>query len=86
MKTMPGFALAVVLVAMACADTPRSSIASFEVPEWSGNWYKGNTHAHTTESDGDSPPEYVARWYKDQRRSGPRERAEHPARDRSADR
>jgi len=28
-------------------------------------WLKGNTHAHTTESDGDSSPEVVARWYKD---------------------
>ena len=65
MKTMPGFALALLLATMGCADTPRSATASFEVPEWSGSWYKGNTHTHTTESDGDSPPEYVARWYKD---------------------
>jgi len=28
-------------------------------------WLKGNTHTHTTESDGDSDPEVVARWYKD---------------------
>jgi hypothetical protein len=28
-------------------------------------WYKGNTHAHTTRSDGDSPPEVVTRWYQD---------------------
>lgn len=28
-------------------------------------WFKGNTHTHTTLSDGDSPPETVARWYKD---------------------
>jgi hypothetical protein len=28
-------------------------------------WFKGNTHTHTTESDGDSPPDEVARWYKD---------------------
>jgi len=28
-------------------------------------WLKGNTHTHTTRSDGDSPPEVVARWYKD---------------------
>ncbi len=28
-------------------------------------WYKGNTHAHTTNSDGDSSPEYVAKWYRD---------------------
>ena len=28
-------------------------------------WYKGNTHTHTTLSDGDSTPEEVTRWYKD---------------------
>jgi hypothetical protein len=38
----------------------------FEVPDVAGmRWFKGNTHAHTLESDGDSPPEYVARWYKE---------------------
>jgi hypothetical protein len=40
--------------------TPR-----FEVPDTRGmHWFKGNTHTHTLESDGDSPPEVVARWYK----------------------
>ena len=29
-----------------------------------GFWIKGNTHAHTTQSDGDSPPEKVVEWYK----------------------
>jgi hypothetical protein len=29
-------------------------------------WYKGNTHTHTLESDGDSTPEEVTRWYRDQ--------------------
>lgn len=28
-------------------------------------WYKGNTHAHTLRSDGDSTPEEVVKWYKD---------------------
>jgi hypothetical protein len=28
-------------------------------------WLKGNTHTHTTESDGDSSPEVVTRWYRD---------------------
>jgi hypothetical protein len=28
-------------------------------------WFRGNTHTHTLESDGDAPPEQVARWYKD---------------------
>ena len=44
---------------------PSPNDIAFEVPAWSGRWYKGNTHTHTTESDGDSSPEYVARWYKD---------------------
>ena len=39
--------------------------ARFETPSaQGGQWFKGNTHSHTTESDGDSPPEVVARWYK----------------------
>ena len=28
-------------------------------------WFRGNTHTHTLESDGDSPPDSVARWYRD---------------------
>ena len=27
------------------------------------NWYKGNIHTHTTESDGDASPEHVSGWY-----------------------
>jgi len=29
------------------------------------NWYKGNTHCHTTNSDGDELPRKVVRWYQD---------------------
>ena len=28
-------------------------------------WYKGNTHSHTLNSDGDSSPDDVARWYRE---------------------
>lgn len=28
-------------------------------------WYKGNLHTHTINSDGDSAPDAVARWYKE---------------------
>jgi hypothetical protein len=28
-------------------------------------WFRGNTHTHTLQSDGDSPPDSVARWYRD---------------------
>jgi hypothetical protein len=46
-------------------------LAYREKPEFEDNsfagkrWFKGNTHTHTTMSDGDSPPEVVAKWYKD---------------------
>ena len=41
-------------------------VQRFETQDARGTrWFRGNTHAHTTESDGDSPPEHVARWYKE---------------------
>lgn len=30
-----------------------------------GEWFKGNTHTHTINSDGDSTPDVVARWYRE---------------------
>jgi len=30
-------------------------------------WYKGNTHTHSLNSDGDSAPDDVVRWYREQR-------------------
>lgn len=30
-------------------------------------WFKGNLHTHTLNSDGDSTPDAVARWYRDHR-------------------
>lgn len=56
--------LAVVSVAVHAGG--KKSVPAFEVPETAGmSWFKGNTHTHTLESDGDSPPEVVARWYED---------------------
>ena len=31
------------------------------------HWYKGNLHSHTINSDRDSAPDAVARWYKERR-------------------
>ncbi|MES2178348.1 MAG: CehA/McbA family metallohydrolase [Gemmatimonadota bacterium] len=28
-------------------------------------WYRGNTHTHTLNTDGDSPPDVVVRWYRE---------------------
>uniref|UniRef100_UPI0035629AE7 PHP domain-containing protein n=1 Tax=Gemmatimonas sp. TaxID=1962908 RepID=UPI0035629AE7 len=43
--------------------------ARFLVPDASpgAGWLKGNTHTHTTNSDGDTAPEEVARWYKNRK-------------------
>ena len=38
-------------------SSPRPSVAL--------RWYKGNTHTHTLNSDGDSTPDDVAKWYRE---------------------
>ena len=39
--------------------------ASFSLYSQEYNWYKGNTHTHTTNSDGNELPRRVIRWYQD---------------------
>ena len=39
--------------------------AALGQPQRSKQWFKGNLHTHTTMSDGDSTPDVVAQWYKD---------------------
>lgn len=58
---------AVAVCACATPESDPSASYSLEPVPWAADdtWFKGNTHTHTTESDGDSSPEYVARWYKD---------------------
>lgn len=48
------------------AQSASAGRARFIVPTPApdARWFKGNTHTHTTNSDGDTPPEPVARWYK----------------------
>ncbi|MEQ1693551.1 MAG: CehA/McbA family metallohydrolase [Gemmatimonas sp.] len=53
--------------AMTLLTAPLAAqVARFEVPvvPAGARWLKGNTHTHTTQSDGDTPPADVARWYK----------------------
>ena len=35
------------------------------VPSGPTRWFKGNTHTHTLNSDGDSTPDDVVRWYRE---------------------
>ncbi len=54
-----------IVIVCVFAATAAVSQPQFEVSKTDGlRWFKGNTHTHTDMSDGDSPPEDVARWYK----------------------
>jgi hypothetical protein len=50
----------VVLVVFACL----SGAGAAQSPSTGLNWYRGNLHTHTINSDGDSPPYDVMAWYK----------------------
>jgi hypothetical protein len=56
-------ALLTFVVALAAAAIPlqQPTVTSITTPRW----YKGNTHTHTLNSDGDSTPDEVARWYRE---------------------
>jgi hypothetical protein len=40
-------------------------VVSSATPQPAVRWYKGNTHTHTLNSDGDSAPDDVVRWYRE---------------------
>lgn len=58
--------VALIAIIAELSSGARSAPVRFEIraPPPHTQWYKGNTHTHTTNSDGDTPPEQVARWYK----------------------
>ena len=49
---------------IACYLCVSGSISS---RQFGAEWFKGNTHTHTINSDGDSSPDAVVRWYKEHR-------------------
>jgi hypothetical protein len=50
------------VVTRATPDVARTTNSQASVP---GRWFKGNLHTHTLNSDGDSTPEEVVRWYRE---------------------
>jgi hypothetical protein len=48
------------LVLFASLRGPAAQVGS----RGTGRWYKGNTHSHTLNSDGDSTPDEVTTWYR----------------------
>ena len=53
-----------VVIAVCAASLSVWSVAAAQ-PLSAGRWFKGNTHTHTLNSDGDSTPDEVVRWYRE---------------------
>lgn len=53
------------LVALASQAVPIAQSTPQEASRPAARWYKGNTHTHTLNSDGDSTPDEVVRWYRE---------------------
>jgi hypothetical protein len=53
--------VAALLAVTVVAAEPQQSPA----PAGESRWFRGNTHTHSLNSDGDSTPEDVARWYRE---------------------
>src|SRR5687767_3140865 len=53
------------LVVTGALSVAVNSTARQERPSAPLQWFKGNTHTHTINSDGDSTPDEVVRWYRE---------------------
>ena len=62
---MPVLSAVVLAGAVSMALAPGGH-ATAQTP-LTGLWFKGNTHTHTLNSDGDSTPDDVVRWYRENR-------------------
>ena len=63
-RVLLALVLTIVLTMVSAALPLQQPIAPVET---TGRWYKGNTHTHTLNSDGDSTPDDVVRWYREHR-------------------
>ena len=53
---------ALVLIAVLSAALAAAPLQQYDAPP---RWFRGNTHTHSLNSDGDSAPEDIARWYRE---------------------
>ena len=53
------------VAALILAAAARRPDAQGPAPSAAPPWFKGNTHTHTVNSDGDSTPDEVVRWYRE---------------------
>ncbi|HJU74819.1 MAG TPA: CehA/McbA family metallohydrolase [Gemmatimonadaceae bacterium] len=54
-----------VITGLLIAPLLTTALLQAQAPGAPKRWYRGNTHAHTLNSDGDVPPDAVVRWYRE---------------------
>src|SRR5262245_65423406 len=53
-------------IALILASVLIATVVAAQTPvRPAAHWFKGNTHTHTLNSDGDSTPDEVVRWYRE---------------------
>jgi hypothetical protein len=57
----------VMVLALATAGAASLVLDALAVQAPPAGWFKGNTHTHTLNSDGDSTPDDVVQWYRSHR-------------------
>jgi hypothetical protein len=60
------FFVLTILIFVLVANTSHPAHRTTSAQKTLLRWYKGNTHTHTINSDGDSTPDEVVRWYREQ--------------------
>ncbi|HEX4945622.1 MAG TPA: CehA/McbA family metallohydrolase [Blastocatellia bacterium] len=53
------------IIAVVAFAAQRPGFTGVSASQAKLKWYKGNTHTHTLNSDGDSTPDEVVRWYRE---------------------
>lgn len=64
-KIFISFFLHLILFPAFAINTAYTSAQPVAAQQTKLRWYKGNTHTHTINSDGDSTPDEVVRWYRE---------------------
>src|SRR5215217_4804615 len=64
-RLLPIGCVATLLLLAAAVRTPLAQSTAPPPAAPAARWFKGNTHTHTVNSDGDSTPDEVVRWYRE---------------------
>jgi hypothetical protein len=64
-RAIRGAAFGVLLLSLWVGASALDTQNALRAQQAEVRWYKGNTHTHTLNSDGDTAPDEVARWYRE---------------------